>query len=252
MVFVFDHRLKVGLRVRVNDTTIECLTFDLDDTLWACAPVIHNAESVFYNWLEQHYPSVSAGFDIATLTAHRRAYFTTHPDMSHDFSWLRQRWLERLVADFAVDDSLVAEGFQIYLAARNDVTLFPGALDTLRQVSAKYRCGSITNGNADVALIGIDEFFDFSITAAGAGASKPNPIVFDAAVAASNTLAGSILHIGDDPDRDIRGAAAVGMKTLWVNAQGADWVGDDPPDLEVRMISELQDLIENNRSLERD
>ena len=32
--------------------TIRCIAFDLDDTLWACKPVIEHAEQRFYAWLQ--------------------------------------------------------------------------------------------------------------------------------------------------------------------------------------------------------
>lgn len=228
----------------VNGTPVKCLTFDLDDTLWLCAPVIHNAEFVFYTWLRTSFPMIADVYDLDALTSQRRAVFSNYPDKSHDFSWLRRRWLSQLVEEFGLDDSLVEEGFRVYHAARNDVTLFPGAKDILQRVSGEYRCGSITNGNADVEMVGIGSFFDFSITAAGAGASKPSPVIFNAAVEAAGIEPDAILHIGDDPERDVRGAAATGMRTLWINPQGLPWQGDDVPDFELRIITELPALLE--------
>ena len=52
-----------------------------------------------------------------------------------------------------------------------------------------------------------------------------------------------ILHIGDDPERDIRGAANVRMKTLWINPDGNPWEGPDGPDMELRSIKELAGLL---------
>ena len=39
--------------------TIKCVTLDLDDTLWDCAPVIEAAEATFYEWLSENYPELS-------------------------------------------------------------------------------------------------------------------------------------------------------------------------------------------------
>lgn len=219
------------------------MTFDLDDTLWLCAPVIQNAEFVFYTWLVQHYPAISARYDIDALVFHRREVFAMYPDQAHDFSWLRRRWLERLARDFGADDRLVEEGFRVYHTARNDITLLPGAHNTLQLASSIYQCGTITNGNADIEMVGIGRYFDFSVTAASAGASKPSPAIFESAVEQSGRQPGQILHIGDDPDRDVRGAAAVGMRTVWINPQGNQWHGDDPPDFELHLVSELPRLI---------
>ena len=39
--------------------SIECITFDLDDTLWDVEPVILRAEELFYQWLSQHCPRIT-------------------------------------------------------------------------------------------------------------------------------------------------------------------------------------------------
>jgi putative hydrolase of the HAD superfamily len=222
---------------------IECITFDLDDTLWLCEPVIHNAEFVFYTWLEQHFPKIVQDFDIPGLSHHRRELFADFPDMSHDFSWLRKRWLEQLAKDYGYSARLVDDGFEVFLEARNDVTLFEGATTLLEQVGQRYCIGSITNGNADVHRIGIGQYFDFSVTASGAGASKPSPIIFEAAAEQAGIDPSNILHIGDDPVRDMRGAAKAGMKTLWINPQGLPWKGPHKPHYEVRLVTELSSLL---------
>ncbi len=228
----------------VDGEEIECITFDLDDTLWLCEPVILNAEFVFYSWLEEYYPRITAAITAEDMIYHRRKVFAGFPEMSHDFSWMRQRWLEGLAQEFSYDqDALRDEGFEIFLSARNDVHLFDGAHELLHLVSQRYTCGTITNGNADVGRIGIDHFFKFNITAADAGASKPDPTIFLSASEAAGIAPERILHIGDDPERDVRGAANVGMKTLWINPQGRPWKGIDKPDLELRIINELGNLL---------
>jgi putative hydrolase of the HAD superfamily len=230
--------------VIVGGQEIECITFDLDDTLWLCEPVVLNAEFVFYTWLREHCPRIAENYSASDLVQHRRGFFAGFPDMSHDFSWLRRRWMESLAEEFGYTrDGLLDEGFEVFLVARNDIQLFAGADEILESVSRRYTCGTITNGNADVARIGIDHYFDFSITAAGAGAAKPNPVIFRAAMKAAGVPAEKILHVGDDPERDIRGAAAAGMKTLWINPQGAAWKGAHRPDAEIRIISELADIL---------
>jgi len=230
--------------MEINGCRIQCLTFDLDDTLWECAPVIIRAETIFFEWLEQHFPQIATDFDMTSLTAHRCEVFAGFPNMSHDFSWLRQRWLERLADEYRCDrDKLAVEGFRVFHQARNDVTLFDGAVAVLQAASERYCTGSITNGNADVGLVGIDHLFNFSVTAAGAGAAKPHPKSFQAAIDSAQLSAEKFLHIGNDPERDVRGAANAGMHTLWINVGEEPWQGDDRPDMELRYIRELLPLL---------
>lgn len=51
---------------------------------------------------------------------------------------------------------------------------------------------------------------------------KPNPLLFDRAITALRLLPSAILMIGDNPDTDLNGAAALGMRTLLVGA--ATWM----------------------------
>lgn len=230
--------------MNVGGQEIECITFDLDDTLWRCFPVILNAEAVFYRWLAEHYPCIAESYTPKGLHDHRKIFFGGFPGMAHDVTWLRKRWLEKLADDFACHRGhLVEEGFEVFLAARNDIELYDGAHEILRRTSEGYTCGSITNGNADVARIGIDHYFDFSITASKVGAAKPDPAIFHAAVRAAGVAPERILHIGDDPERDIRGAAGIRMKTLWINPDGRPWDGPDVPDMELSSVNGLADLL---------
>jgi len=229
----------------IGDHPIQCITFDLDDTLWECFPVIMRAEQTFFEWLQKFYPTIAQDFDVETLMLHRRQSFAEVPDMAHDFSWLRKRWFSRLVENYDCDPAYVEQGFSVFLKARNSVTLFDGVESLLEKVKGGYCCGSITNGNADISLVGIESYFDFEITASGAGAAKPDPIVFNAAISAAKVLPQNILHIGDDPDRDIRGAGRLGMHTAWINPKRARWQGDHPPTLVFDKVTDLTTLLDS-------
>ena len=54
--------------------SIECVTFDLDDTLWHIGPVIARAEKHFYDWLREHCPRIAEAEEPESLVADRRAY----------------------------------------------------------------------------------------------------------------------------------------------------------------------------------
>lgn len=226
---------------------IRCVTFDLDDTLWECGPLLMAAEEAFYDWIDAHYPRISTRYSFTELIAHRREYFRQHPGMEHDFTYLRRRWLHHLAELFDYGSELVEPAFRVFWEHRNAVTLFDGAHTLLDGMRDRYAVGAITNGNADVHHIGIGHYFDFVITAARAGAAKPKPAIFHAALDAAGVKASDAAHVGDDPERDIRGAQAVGMRTVWVNASAEPWPGGPPPDEQVRSIDELQPILERWR-----
>ncbi len=229
--------------MKIGAHQIHCITFDLDDTLWECFPVIIRAEQVFFEWLESCYPTIAKDFNVESLMLHRRQAFAAFPDMAHDFTWLRKRWLNDLVVNYDCDTARLDEGFTVFLKARNAVTLFDGVESLLERVKKHYRCGSITNGNADISMVGIDSYFDFEITASGAGAAKPDPIVFNAAIQAAEVSPENILHVGDDPERDVRGASQLGIHTAWINPMGEEWQGGGEPSLTFKNVTEMTDLL---------
>ena len=66
----------------------------------------------------------------------------------------------------------------------------------------------LTNGNADLAAIGIAHQFAVSITAREAGHAKPDAPIFHAACRQLRVQPREVLHVGDDPWLDVVGAAS--------------------------------------------
>ena len=226
-------------------SSISCITFDLDDTLWETGPLIDRAERIAHAWLQQHAPNVVAGRTQNELLEHRRAHYATLPQHSHDLTKLRRDWLVSLAVDAGYSGALGEQAFEVFWLARNDVTLFDDAIPLLNNLRPQFRLGTITNGNADVAHIGLDEWFQFSVTAANAGVMKPDPRIFEHALGFAGVAPAQTLHVGDDPVTDIQGAKAAGMYTVWVNAVGLAWdsVNGDPPDAVIANVGQLSGVL---------
>ena len=52
------------------------------------------------------------------------------------------------------------------------------------------------------------------------------------------------MHVGDDPVRDVAGAAALGLRTVWMNPLGHPWPHRTPPDAEIRSLDALVSVID--------
>ena len=113
------------------------------------------------------------------------------------------------------------------------------ATHVLGKLGERYAIGAITNGNADVHRIGIGHHFDFVVTPAEAGAAKPDSTIFEFALNAAGASPASVVHVGDDPIRDVAGAAAIGLRTVWMNPDGSPWPGEGRPDAEIRRLDSL-------------
>lgn len=223
---------------------IRTITLDLDDTLWEIHPVIHRAEKRLYAWLGEHYPRITEMFAQTDIREVRARVVRDHADKVHDLTFLRHTVLTEIAHAAGYREFRVDEAFAVFDEVRNDVDLFPEARPALLALREQYTLIALTNGNADLAKIGIDDLFDGHVNAAMAGAAKPDRPIFDAAVSAGGAAANETLHVGDHPLFDVHGAQQAGLRTVWVNRNGDDWPDDyEVPDIEVRHVGELQDLL---------
>ncbi len=227
---------------------IKSICFDLDDTLWPCAPVIQHAERRFYHWLELHWPRVSERYDFEALVDERVRHFSSHTDWHHDLTFLRKHWLMELADQAGYGHERVDEAFEVFWLARNEVEFFADSEDVLDRLTGLYTLGSMTNGNADVHHIGIGHYFKYVITSAEVGRPKPHREIFSAALELSGVAPHELLHIGDDPRRDVLGASALGIKTVWVNPEMKPWPGGQTPDAVIRHVGELPALLDIKQS----
>lgn len=223
---------------------ILAITFDLDDTLWAIDPVIERAELRMHAWLAEHYPRLPERYSPADLRALRDGIVHARPELAHDLSALRRESLA-LAAEHCGYGREAADGaFAVMWQARNEVELFADVLPVLQALAPRFTLGALTNGNADIARIGLDGLLRFCVTARDTGVAKPHPAIFDAASAAAGVPAWQVLHVGDDPARDVHGARAAGMRTVWVNRDGNEWPGGEAADAEVSDLHGLFTLLE--------
>ena len=224
---------------------IRAISLDLDDTLWPIWPAIERAEKALHLWLTDHAPMAAALFSSAgALREIREHMVTTRPDLKHDMSALRRESI-RLALYRAGEDPLLAEtAFEAFYAERQRVTLFDDALPTLEFLAARYPLVSLSNGNADLARIGLDRFFRASIHAREFGVGKPDPRIFLAAAGALEVEPEHVLHVGDDATLDALGALNAGMQAAWLNRGDHPWPHTQEPHVTLFALDELPGLLE--------
>lgn len=219
---------------------VRLICFDLDDTLWPCAPVIQAAEAECHAWLAEAAPRITAHYGPAQLREHRLALAHREPLIAHDLTEVRRRSLAELLVAHGYDAALAGQASDVFRAARNRVSPYDDVADALAALRSRYLLVSVTNGNAQVEHTPLHAHFDYRFSAADVGAAKPDPAMFHAASRASGVPLNAMLHVGDDPERDVQAARAQGMRTVWVNRDSRVWPPDLPPaDLEVRVLHTL-------------
>lgn len=202
---------------------ISAIVFDLDNTLWDVWPAIVRAEQEMYAFLSERYPRVTAKHSIESLRAERERTAQAESHMSHDFTYLRIATLRRCAREAGYDEAMAQEAFDVFYRARNSVTLYRDVLPALDRLHGRYRLFTLTNGNADLSVIGLKRYFDRCFAAREVGALKPDPAAFRHVLAHAGIAAEEVLHIGDDPVADVQGARNAGMQTAWLNRNGAVW-----------------------------
>lgn len=224
---------------------LRALCFDLDDTLWPCKPVINHAEQVLYDWLSKYYPRLTQQFSLQELGTMRQRATETHPHLRHDLTTLRKWSLAQAAAHVGLSDSLVEPAFEVFMTARHQVNLYDDVLPVLEKLHQHYILCVLTNGNADVRRIGLGHLFDVILFAREVGAAKPHSAIFEAACQYAKADPAQMVHIGDDAICDIAGAAAVGMRTVWINRDQKTWSGTPAPDATITSLTELELLLEH-------
>jgi len=223
---------------------VRAITLDLDDTLWPIWPTIARAESALQDWLRGPAPGAAALLaDPVARQELRDQAQRLHPVCSHQLSAVRRELIRLALARCGEDTALAEPAFDVFYDARLDVQLFDDARPALEHLAQRYPLVAVSNGNADVARIGLGEFFQASISAERLGVGKPDARIFQAGAQAAGVAPEQVLHIGDDAALDVLGALACGMQAVWINREGQPWTHEPQPHGAVNGLAELQALL---------
>lgn len=122
-------------------------------------------------------------------------------------------------ADLELIDNLAIDYIE-YLPKNNK--LFDGALEILEHLKPNYKMHIITNGFNEVQFkkienSGLSSYFDKIITSEEVGVKKPNPLIFNYALKATNAHFSESIMIGDNWEADIMGAKNAGLDVIFCN-----------------------------------
>jgi len=121
-----------------------------------------------------------------------------------------------------VDYKELAYAINAYRMARTAVlTPFPGTKRTLIRLKEKGMKLAIVSDAPKIkawlrlTAMRIDDFFDVVVAKEDTGRLKPSRLPFRAALKKLNLKPEECLMVGDMPDKDIRGARQLGIKTCY-------------------------------------
>jgi putative hydrolase of the HAD superfamily len=93
--------------------------------------------------------------------------------------------------------------------------LYPDVPEVLEQLRPRFQLAVISNFDGRLRSIlrhlGISNYFSYIFISSELGADKPDPEIFRRAVTMMHLNADEVLHVGDDPERDWKAAAAADL-----------------------------------------
>lgn len=202
---------------------MRAIAFDLDNTLWDVEPVLARAEGALQTWLAEHGPRIVARLTPADMRRAREELAQREPHNAHDVTYLRLTALIAHACEHDYDEKLAHQAFAVFLAARNEVEVFPDVAPALVRLLRRFKLGSLSNGNADLKHIGLDHLFAVSLNARQLGSAKPERRCFEELARELGCRAHEILYVGDEPLLDVVAARAAGFGTVWMNRRAAPW-----------------------------
>lgn len=223
---------------------LRAIAFDLDNTLWDVGPVIVRAEQRLHAWLREHCPRITERVSLEQMRAARELLARNEPHNAHDFTYLRISALAAHARACGYEEAVAERAFQVFFAARNELQPYADVQPALERLRTRYTLASLSNGNADLELIGLARLFSVSLNARQIGAAKPHPRCFQHLARELRLEPRSILYVGDDPLLDIEGARACGLRTAWMNRGHEAWpAGLERADFDVADCSHLTELL---------
>jgi HAD superfamily hydrolase (TIGR01549 family) len=228
------------------------ITLDLDDTLWPFAPIGARIDQVLYEWMLQHSPATAAMYPVAAMRELRERSFRDNPHLHYDLSALRRLTLQEALENSGADLALLEPAYEAFYAARNQVEFYPDAVEALTRIAARVPVAALSNGNADLARIGLDHHFAFQLGSREHGAAKPAASIFHAACERLGVAPAHVLHVGDHIEMDVVGAMQAGLRGCWINRVEHTWHHPSlQPDLQFDTLTGLADWLDANASLQR-
>lgn len=210
---------------------MHALLFDLDDTLYSLD--MHRRRHLaraWQPWLQQ----LTLGACNAVLDAavHERIFFRDMP------AFLARHG----VTSASANDQLCAASRDTWFS---DMRLDDGVAPLLDAYKKRFRLGLITNGpswtqRAKITQLELERWFDVLIVSAEFGVDKPDVAIFQHALTCLDVTAADAVMIGDNPDADIRGAHAAGMRAVWITHPRQVYPADlAPPWRQVSHVCQL-------------
>lgn len=228
---------------------VKAVLFDLDNTLVDFMGMKEEAVEAAVKSM------IDAGLKLKLETA-RRKIFEIYREVGIEFQEVFDRFLVEALGE--IDYKILAAGIVAYRKAREAaLVLYPHVNLTLVELLKRgYLLGVLSDAPRKQAwlrlcYLNLHHFFNAVITFEDTGVKKPHPRPFQLALEHLGVKPEETMMVGDWPERDMKGAAQLGMTTVYARygdsytrleenttalSPKADYIVED--------ISEILDILE--------
>ncbi|OCG07753.1 hypothetical protein A9G13_05950 [Gilliamella sp. wkB178] len=229
--------------------SIKAITFDLDDTLYNNSMIVERAEDKLIKQLQQN--AQLQDLTLASFHAEKKSLLDSNPEIYHDVIVWRTETIKSLLIKAKIPTiqipNIIDESLATFNFWRHQMQVPQATHTLLTKLAAKYPLAVITNGNVEIAKIGLDDYFQFSLRGGVNGRSKPFPEIFALAAQKLAIPGQQILHVGDNLFTDVNGAINTGLLTCWLNIFDQDILHLSEarclPHIEISQLPELDNLL---------
>lgn len=216
------------------DAMLRAVFFDLDDTLLDTTGSRAVRARRAAMRLAVEYPDL-----------HTDEIVSAALEYDSDRRWIRG--IPRVVADLGLADTeagRAAIDLWFFIGCPDLLIPLPTTEATLREISASYEVGIITNGPERIQRGKYDGMaclrdIRHLVISETVGWEKPDPRIFAHALSLVGVEPREAAFVGDRLDVDIAGALAVGMRAVWFNPRADDAGNGHRPDAVIRRLDEL-------------
>lgn len=227
---------------------VTAVLLDLDDTLYAYGPCNETALAAVHARLQNEVEVPFARF--VELHDHARAELARRlagQAAAHDRLLFVKHIVEALVE--RPRPELILDLHACYWRAFLErIEPQPDGHRVLGRLGESYRLAVVSNQMTLAQLekirrLGYAPYLSAVVTSEEVGCEKPDPRVFEAALARLGARASQAVMVGDDPERDIGGAHRAGLRTIHISEFTGPAAGEVPADHRIERLAELLDLL---------
>lgn len=225
---------------------IKVISFDADDTLWDFEKVMRHALGLVLTELRSRVHGAADALTVETMIAIRQRVAEELKGKVTNLEAVRLAAFKETLKHIGIsDDDLAAYLNALYLKHRfEDIEFFDDVLPALNALQGRYILGLLSNGNTYPERCGLAGRFQFVVFAQDYGIEKPDPRLFEIALAQAGCSQQELLHVGDSLQTDVVGARRAGVQSVWLNRECRQNDTDIQADFEIASLVELVDICE--------